>query len=130
MAGSATTYRKERLNSVIEKLIFSFTSDDGTGAIASAITVGPVNGYITKVVTNPGSTAPTDNYGITLSDSDGCDVLGGAGSNRDTVNSEHLTPLVGGAYIPCRVDSVLTFAATGNSVNDATGEVIVYVDKG
>jgi hypothetical protein len=39
-------------------------------------------------VTNPGATAPTDNYDIVVNDADGVDVAAGVLANRDTANSE------------------------------------------
>jgi hypothetical protein len=68
------------------------------------------------------------NYDITLSDSDSCDVLGGEGANRSDSASEQIIPKIGNGYGPVRVDSVLTLAATGNSVNSATVTVKVYVE--
>lgn len=128
MAGSSTTYVKERVFSNTEVHRFSFVADDSDGSIESKASLDPVHGFITRVVTNPSSPAPTDDYDITLADEDAVDVLGGAGADRDTANSEQLMPLVGAVSVPCRVDSALTLAVTGNSVNSAEGEVIVYVD--
>jgi hypothetical protein len=111
------------------KIVFEWTADDADGSVDSKATDGSVHGFITRVVTDPGSTAPTDDYDITLSDSDGADVLGGEGADRDTANSEQIIPKLGNAYGPCRVDSVLTLAVSNNSVNSATGKVIVYLDR-
>ena len=128
MAGAITTYAKTRVFSNTEVHRFSFVADDTDGSILSKATLDPVHGFITRVVTNPGTPAPTDDYDITLTDTDGVDVLGGAGADRDTANSEQIMPLVGAVSVPCRVDSALTLAVSGNSVNSAEGEVIVYVD--
>lgn len=70
-----------------------------------------ITGKIIQVVTNPGATAPSDDYDITMTDSDGIDVLQGKGANRDTVNSESFCPLIGDGTTtvqPVFVDSNLT----------------------
>ncbi len=51
-----------------------------------------IDGAIMRMVTNPGATAPTDDYDITLVDADGVDLLAGEGANRDTSTSEQVFP--------------------------------------
>lgn len=51
-----------------------------------------ISGVILRVVTNPGATAPSDNYDMTLVDDHGVDLFGGQGMNRDTANSEPFCP--------------------------------------
>ena len=53
-----------------------------------------IDGYVTYIVTNPGATAPTDDYDIVLSDSDGIDISDGLLANRDTANTEQVIPVV------------------------------------
>lgn len=101
---------------------------DGAGAVTSATTVEEVHGYIVKLRTDPGNPNPTAGYSTTLSDDDGCDTLGGAGAGRAAATPEQFMPLVGAGYFPCRVDSVLTFAVTGNIVANAVGEFYAYVE--
>lgn len=43
-------------------------------------------------MTDPGATAPTDDYDITIVDAEGYDVMQGTGANRDTSNTETATP--------------------------------------
>jgi hypothetical protein len=86
--------------------------------------------YITLVITNPGSPAPTDNYDIVINDSDGVDVMGGTLANRDTSNSEQALPYIGSlAYGPRQIDGILTFSLSGNSVNSATGTCKVFLGR-
>lgn len=137
MAGLVTTYEAQRAQAnpslqnkdKTEIHVFEILADDSDGSIASKETDKAIHGWITKVTTDPGTTAPTDDYDLTLSDADGVDVMGGALGDRDTSVSEQAMPLVGGAYGPVRVDSVLTLAGSGNSVNDALITVKVYVTK-
>lgn len=68
----------------VKVAVVSWTSD-GDGAATQAI---EVDGQLLKVVTNPGTAAPTDDYDITLVDDDGLDVAGALLANRDTSNSE------------------------------------------
>ena len=69
-------------------------------------------GRIVKVDTNPGGTAPTDNYDITLLNSDGIDVASGNLANRDTANSEQWIP-VDPPYIDSEI--TLTIANAGDA---------------
>ena len=65
---------------------------DSAGAVT--VTIPQITGEILRVVTNPGATAPTDNYDVVLNDEDGLDTLAAGGANRDTLNTEHFTPFV------------------------------------
>jgi hypothetical protein len=85
-------------------------------------------GYIAKVVTDPGSTAPTDDYDITLTDdTTGADLLGGEGADRDTANTEEVVPKVGNAYAGNVAFTSFTLNISNNSANAATGDVYVYI---
>ena len=107
---------------------WSWVGDASTGAILSRNSDIEIHGYITKFETNPGSPAPTANYSLTLTDQEGCDVLGGMAANRSATVSEQGIPLVGGAYSPSRVDGILTLAGTGQSVNSAVGDFFISVE--
>lgn len=89
----------------------------GTTATITASSMGIEGWYLYSCETNPGSTAPTDNYDITISDSDGVDVMFGALANRDTSNSEIAFPASGYPLVAGN----LTFSLSGNSVNNALG---------
>jgi hypothetical protein len=109
-----------------QKVVVSFVADASDGSLpATEIGLG---GIVSKVVTNPGSTAPTDNYDIACGDpSDtALDVFGGALANRDTANTEQVYPVVAGATMPVYA-STCTLAITGNLVNSATGAIEFYV---
>lgn len=121
---------------LINRIEFAWVSHtDGTVAISSADATGnsgPVNGTILRVTTNPGGTAPTDNYDVTLTDEDGVDVLAGRGADRDTANSETFTP--GVAFSDGTTTSVVPVVVAGNLTLNVTnagsgkqGSVILYV---
>lgn len=128
-AGASTTFTSSYLGYKVYKYSFAWTGDGAGGAVTSYVTP-KITGYVFSGVTNPGTVQPTDNYDITLSDDNGADVFGGELLNRDTANSEQATPKIGNAYGTRFVNSRLTFAASGQSVNSATGTLDVYVYVG
>lgn len=73
-------------------LTYTMTADAADGSYPPT-GAGPIDGWIIGVITNPGTVQPTDNYDITLLNSDGADVMAGGILNRDTLNSEFvITP--------------------------------------
>ena len=90
----------------------------------SADTTNKYTGELIRFITDPGDVAPTDNYDIVITDSDGYDVLHGAGLNRDTANTEQVLA----ASLGCCFDTVLTLAisAAGNA---KTGKIFLYIRK-
>ena len=107
------------------------------GAVAQKITE-LISGRAVNIVTNPGATAPTDNYDVTLVGEGARDVLNGAGLNRDTANTEDIPVIVevGFPYAaPARYYAVhpvvneaglvLTIANAGDAKN---GEVWIYFE--
>lgn len=124
MAGS-TTVTHYTLGHV-RKIVVDFVADAATGAIPA--TVLPVfEGRLLELTTNPGAVAPTDNYDITLLDAESIDRLQGVGANRDTANTESAVPVYSGSTIHPYISrsDVLTLTFAGNSVNSATGRVIL-----
>lgn len=108
---------------------WAWTSDAAGRVVAR--TDRALFGTIARVVTNPGGTAPTDDYDITVTDDDGADVLAGKGSNRDTANTEQVVPLIGDGTTtqqPVAVGSRLTLNIT-NAGNAKVGEFIVYLRR-
>jgi len=117
------------------KIVISWTSATGgvvSAAIASTFAAaqpwnGPkptkLKGFIVRVVTNPGATAPTAAYDLTLLDEDGVDVLAGGGADRHETNTEQIIPVS-----PPFVDGELTFtlAAAGDA---KIGVCTIYMIK-
>lgn len=114
----------------IRKYTFAWTSDSSGNVSGTASDA--ISGTIVRVVTNPGATAPTDNYDVVLNDADGIDVLAGQGANRDTADSEHFCPGVAfkdgttTSIAPVVVDGELTLGVT-NAGNAKQGELHLYV---
>lgn len=146
MAGAASTitydngYDHAGHAGRVRKVIIDWTSDASTGAVTA--TTGKIVGRLLKVVTDPGATAPTDNYDIAITDEKGIDVLSGlAGTggtdpslaNRDTANTElaylvaenSLTDAVHGSQ-PYVCDA-LSVAVT-NAGNSKQGQIIIYYE--
>ena len=118
MAGTVVT--TEQTHRTLQRIKFAWTSS--AGGAADATTAKVYIGEVLTLVTDPGATAPTDNYDVVVNDADGIDVLAGAGADRDTANTEHvLAASLGGC-----VDSKLTLAVT-NAGNAKEGAVYLYI---
>lgn len=98
---------------------------DGT---ITATALPAFEGRLLALTTNPGSTAPTDNYDITLVDGEGADRLYGVGLDRDTANTESVPVVFTGSTIHPWVDAdeTMTLTFANQSVNAATLRVILY----
>lgn len=117
----------------IRKILIDWTSDDTTGSVVA--TTKKIVGRLVKGITDPGATAPTDNYDIAITDGEGVDVLGNCEStlaNRDTANTEEVYFLVkngtptGLALHPAVCD-VLTVTVT-NAGNSKVGQLILFYE--
>jgi len=106
-----------------------WTADASDGSVPSTTSKVAFDHYVIIVITNPGSPAPTDNYDITLTDSDGIDVMGGELIDRDKSSSEQALPKIGNVYGTRWVNGTLTMNLTNNSVNSATGTIKVFLQK-
>lgn len=74
----------------VNRIVVDWTSD---GSGNADTTTKKITGRLIKGVTNPGATAPTDDYDIAITDPEGLDVLAncpaaGRLGNRDTANTE------------------------------------------
>jgi hypothetical protein len=82
--------------------------------------------YAVQAVINPGATAPTASYDVTLTDTDGVDVFGGTLGNLSATASAIVRPDIATLAGKRLVQGVLTFNLTNNSVNSANGVIKVY----
>jgi len=85
-----------------------------------------IDGYIVAFETDPGSTAPTDNYDITFNDDLGLDVMGTALNNRDTSTTEITKPIINGDYDGVPTVGLHTFTITNNSNTGATVKTRIF----
>lgn len=109
----------------VKKVKWAWTSAaDGTvgAAAVSSTTTNAYNGEIIRLVTDPGATAPTDDYDIVVNDGDTTDVLMGAGANRDTTNTEQVLA----SSLGCVANDTLTLLVT-NAGDSKTGTVYLYI---
>jgi hypothetical protein len=125
----AMTITRSQLGS-IERIQADWTSAVGGGQTQTI----DVSGIICRVTTNPGSTAPTDNYDLTLVDEDGLDLFAGQGADRDTTNSESFcpgVPLKDGtttSVVPVAHVGVATLTIA-NAGDAKVGKVLIFVKR-
>lgn len=112
MAAGTIVFTETIIGSV-KKVKAAWTSGSG-GESAVGTTTYAYSGKCELLTTVP-TDSPTDNYDVTVADSDSVDVLGGGGQNRDTANTEQVLSSSLGAVAM----SALTFtiANAGNSKN-------------
>lgn len=110
----------------VRKVVVDFVADAADGSIPNT-TIPRFEGRLLELTTNPGSTAPTDNYDVTLIDEEGADRLQGLGANRDTANTESVPLVYSGSTVHPIVGlwEALSLRFANNSVNSATGRVIL-----
>jgi len=125
MADLGTVVIAEETYSTIKKIKFEWTSVDGgaDAGKATKTTTKFFTGEIIRLVTIPDAVdAPTDNYGVTITDEDGTDVLMGGGLLRDTLNTEQVLA----SSLGCVANDKLTLniSAAGNAKK---GTAIIYI---
>ena len=82
--------------------------------------------FVLMAVANPGAVSPTDNYDITVIDAEGVDIFGGELNDLSATASQQRMPKIGSAYGARFVSGdALTFSLTNQSVNSATGRLVI-----
>lgn len=99
-----------------------------TDGLYTSFTTRAINGVIMGVLTDPGSTAPASNYDITLKNSYGLDVMGGALANRSATVTEYIEPYnaTQNTYRSMPNHGALTLAISTIVTNSGTGKVVIY----
>ncbi len=127
MAGTVTQTHTKR--GPVGVVTLTCTGDAADGSFPATDLTTKISGKIIAIETNPGATAPTDNYDVALDDADGHDVLEAAGANRDTANTEKAAVAFGTYFgSPVSISDVLTLKVTNNSVNSAITVVTIYYE--
>lgn len=118
MAGSVTVTHS-RTGSV-GRIKLACVGDASDGSVPATV-LPPFSGLIVALRTNPGATAPTANYDITLPDEHGTDRIQGLGANRHTTSSEEVAIVRTGTTIhpPVAFEDVLTYTVAAQSVASA-----------
>ncbi len=128
MAGTTTPSITAK-NRATETYRWTFIADASNAAIASKNSAVKISGRITDWRWIPGTPNPTASCVVTLKSANGVDALGGAATGLNASTPSNGVPLSGGSPWPTRVDSVLTFASTGNAVNSAQGYFEIDVER-
>lgn len=130
MAGSSVTIT-HFTQGVVRRVQVDWVADDATGAVP-ATALPKFEGRLLACITNPGATAPTANYDITLVDDEGADRLQGVCANRHTTSTEQVPVVYSGSTVPPVVDGdeTLTFTLANNIVNSASGRAIFFYAPG
>lgn len=121
--GTVTETYSSMANTGVKRCTLSWTSD--ASGDATFTTSRDITGWIILVETDPGATAPTDDYDVVLNNANGADVMGGALADRDTSNTERAMPLVNGNYSVVFNEGQLSLVIS-NAGNAKVGEVIIY----
>ena len=105
----------------IKKIVWSWKSTD-LGVVTGAVTDNKYTGELIRFITDPGATAPTADYDVTILDSDLTDVLIGAGADRHTSTTQQVIA----SSLGCVYDSTLTLEI--EHAGDAKlGTVYLYI---
>ena len=132
MAGTVTQAVTTEVDH-IKVVTLTCTADASDGSFpATTLTVLPRNdkgGRLLQMITDPGATAPQDNYDITLTNG-GADMLLGGGANRDTANTEIAFIESNGAHPVYAGTDTLVLNVTGNNVNSAISVIKLYFVEG
>jgi hypothetical protein len=126
---TAPTFNYEKDKAFIS---IAWVGDAGGGTLpATTINMSSyklIGWYLYSVETDPGDTAPTDNYDITITDANSLDICYSQALNRDTANTEiaFCSASGKGFYV---VRGSLTVNISGNAVNSATGTIILTLLK-
>ena len=120
MAGTVT--KTESTHTRIKKIRWAWTST--AGGAADLITGEAYYGRVISLVTIPGTAgdAPTDLYDITITDTEGYDVMQAAGANRSTSATQSAVPTAASVAF-----GTLTLNVT-NAGNAKSGVAILYID--
>ena len=137
MAAVGTVTRSTKRSSDGMAITFNWTSDS-SGDMKEGGTTGKgiftAHGYITNIIYSPGATDPSDNYDVTLLDSDSLDVLRGqgvdqqnaAGQTYDTKYRSNVLNVDGNYLWFMNENLTLTVANAGDT---KTGTVVIYFSR-
>ena len=126
MAASTQTVTYTRNGECVRTIKINWTAHTDGSYTSYAFTgadMAHIQGYMLHaLITDPGSTAPQDNYDIYLK-YNGADLLNGSGENRHTTTTQINFPLKFATYqkADIAIPGDLTFELSGNNVNAAIG---------
>lgn len=120
----------------IRKVLIDFLTDDSTGSVTC--TTKKLSGELIKIVTDPGSSAPTANWDVVLTDEEGVDLsihmddvaIAALIARHTTTTEETYLPLEDTAgtgriaAFPVICDKLTV--TVNNAGNAKTGQIIIY----
>lgn len=114
------------LTKVGDKVTVSWTADAAAATVPD--TSMYLNGFLVRAVVNPGATAPTDLYDVTITGDEDTsfDVLGSALLNLSTSATQQFYPVFSGATTPMYLNGTYTMKWANNAVNSALGVITMY----
>ncbi len=110
---------------------WTWVADDTTGAVPGSALSAADADLLKYYFADMGETksgpfvVPTTLYDVTLEDPDGMDIFGGKMMNRSNTTGQQVLPAISGALGSRAVYTGLTLRVYNNSVNSATGTVII-----
>ncbi len=110
----------------VRKIVADWVADAANGSVPDTV-LPAFEGRLAELTTDPGATAPTDLYDLTLVDGDGVDRLQGLGANRSATVTQSVPIVYSGSTVhpPVGIWDTLTLKLANNIVNSATGRVVL-----
>jgi hypothetical protein len=119
---SAVTITEEAHGRGFRKVTFAWTGHTD-GVVTKVETTKAYTGKVEVLVTDPDDTdIPTDNYDVTVTDDEGYDILGGAGADRDTANTETVLSASLGAVFESKIGPVVVASGTSKK-----GKIVLLI---
>ncbi len=119
---SAVTITEEVKDSGFHRVQFDWTGHTD-GVVTKVETTGIYTGKVEVLVTDPDDTdVPTDNYDVTVTDDEGYDILAGAGTDRDTANTETVLSSSLGAVFKSKIGPVVVASGTSKK-----GKIVLLI---
>lgn len=133
-ASSVVVTKGQYLDGENKTLLFTWIAHTDGSVTAQTTTTEETNFikgyYLCAAVTNPGGTAPADNYDLTVTNADSIDLFGGALANRDESNSEYAVPTIATGVKGCAfVDGALTVNWSAVTTNSGNGTLKLFFAK-
>ena len=123
MSVTVTNESNPKHDSKIRKISIAWVS----AADGSATGTFQAHGYLVKVITDPGATAPTADYDITLVDEYGFDAAGGALADRHTSTTQAVYPIgASGGVVAPLMHGTHTFTVA-NAGDSKVGTCILFI---
>ena len=133
MAAQVLTYKNERLNHELNRLVVYCKCDTTKATWDDTAIDHRIDGEIVCVDTKPGETALKNLSDLTLENAEGIDVMGDALADRSSTAAQRAYPhyLVNQVYypVPAPVEGTLTVTMANNDVVGADWNMYIFYRK-